>query len=811
MAVRVRRRKSVQQRPLHKRFENYLRSLFLPGDFTTLLIVLGLLLMPVLALNAAEWPLALHTTLPVLVISIGFGFILARSNYNELFALVISAIYGLCMVILIAAINEPGDLIQGLTGVFSRIADWLVDAATGGINQDDLVFTLLVATLFWFLAYNAVWHLFRIDRTWRVILPPALILITNSLFYTGVVNLDLYLLVFMFFALLLIVRSNLDAREWDWYMNGVRTSAQVRRQFLRVGAGLALVVLAIGWGAPSGDLQERLNRFQEFLQSDPLTQIAEFWNRLFSTIEAQGPATADYYGGDSLQLGGAIRLGEQEVFFVSAPPGRRYYWRSRVFGIYDRGNWLPDAQRRRTDNSPFDIFYTPEYLGSRVPIQQTFTMALNTSRLIYTAPQPARVELGTIIDLSYTPEQSMNISVIRPQRILARGDSYSATSLMTTASAPQLRGASTNYPQFIRDLYIPAAVPVRIQQLADQIVAQAGAVTPYDKAKAIESWLRVNITYNEAIPQPPENIDPVEWFLFELREGYCNYYASAMILMLRSQGIPARMAAGFAQGEFDAATGQYLVRERDAHTWVEVYFPSYGWVEFEPTSAQQPLDRDGDDQQSVPPPPEGQPPTPTATFTPEPTVTPTQDDFATPPPAESEGRTLPSPTPTFTPSPTPTPIIVPTQPPPMRQEPQGLLAYLLPVLGILLAIVLVIIALVIIVVFLWWWWEWRGLRGMSPVARAYARLERFITLIGLRFGIQQTPEERRKQVIKELPPAEAPVTAITRMYMIERYGPGPKDEDEVKVHEKVADEAWGSARSSILRRYFGRWIPFLRK
>ena len=102
---------------------------------------------------------------------------------------------------------------------------------------------------------------------------------------------------------------------------------------------------------------------------------------------------------------------------------------------------------------------------------------------------------------------------------------------------------------------------------------EANATTPYDRAKAIETWLRSNIVYNETIPQPPADQDPVDWLLFDLREGYCNYYASAMIMMLRTLGIPARMAAGFAQGTWDAAQNAYTVQERDAHTWVEVFSP----------------------------------------------------------------------------------------------------------------------------------------------------------------------------------------------------------------------------------------------
>src|SRR5690606_28782097 len=161
------------------------------------------------------------------------------------------------------------------------------------------------------------------------------------------------------------------------------------------------------------------------------------------------------------------------------------------------------------------------------------------------------------------------------------------------ASASQLRSAPAIYPQWVRDLYlyVSPSITQRTHDLARLIVQEAGAVTVYDQAKAIEGWLRQNIRYNETIPLPPRGQDPVDWVLFDLREGYCNYYASAMIMMLRTLDIPARMAAAFAQGTWDADRQQYVVEGRDAHTWVEVYFPGYGWIEFEPTAAQAPLSR----------------------------------------------------------------------------------------------------------------------------------------------------------------------------------------------------------------------------
>jgi hypothetical protein len=116
--------------------------------------------------------------------------------------------------------------------------------------------------------------------------------------------------------------------------------------------------------------------------------------------------------------------------------------------------------------------------------------------------------------------------------------------------------------------------------------------TPYDKTAAITGYLRREIEYANPLPEsPPAGADPIEWILFDLKQGCCNYYAAAEVLMLRSIGIPARMAVGFAEGAFDEETNAYIVRSLNAHAWPEVYFPSIGWIEFEPTGNQDPLDR----------------------------------------------------------------------------------------------------------------------------------------------------------------------------------------------------------------------------
>jgi transglutaminase-like putative cysteine protease len=796
---------------IRRRILNFWRRLFAPGDLTTLVVAIALLIMPALALANAGWSIALRTLIPVSTLGVVFGFLLARSQYNEFFALVIGGLYGFGIVMLVASLNQPGGFGVGLSEVISRLLQWLIDAITGGVNQDDLVFTLLISSLFWFLGYNIAWHVFRIDRVWRAILPPGLILIANNIYYVGGNNLTPYLIGYAFLSLLLMVRSHLETRQWEWYTSGVRVPKRLRRQFLRVGALLALITLVLGWGLPTGDLQQRLNEFQQFLQAEPLRELAEQWSRLFNTGDLQGPTTTDYYGGDSLQLSGAIRLGDQVVMLVNAPQTRRYYWRSRVFDRYTNGSWDASVTTRLTDpDAPLEISHEPYFDGVRTPVQQTFTISLNASRLVYAAPQPLRIDLPTRSDLRYGQagllQGVMNVSVIRPLRVLYRGDSYTATSLMSDATVDQLRTAPTTYEQEIIDIYLPVppGITPRTRALADQIVAETGAATAYDRAKAIERWLRTNIVYNEVIPQPPANQDSVDWFLFDLRQGYCNYYASSMIMMLRHLGIPARMGAGFTQGEWSEEEQAYIVRERDAHTWVEVYFPGYGWIEFEPTAAQRELNRGDQAPQQQNPTPQSPTATPTATPSPTPTSTPTPGGSNETPQEQSQVTATSAPT--LAPTPTATPIIVPTQPPPLRPPPRDSLSFLLNALGTAFLGILIFMLLIGLLLLLYWWWEWRGMRGMNPIVRAYARLERYLPLIGIRLAYEQTPDERRLRIIRELPAAEPPVNAITSLYMTERYAP-PRTPQANDPRDDVAEAAWTDARGTILQCWLRRLLP----
>ena len=490
---------------------------------------------------------------------------------------------------------------------------------------------------------------------------------------------------------------------------------------------------------------------------------------------------------------------------VQVLPSHRYYWRSSVFDTYQDGKWLSQADTNLTvRNSKYHV--DPIAADqSRQQVQQRFILETNTARLIYTVPQPESVNLPVSVHLRRQLPDWTNVYLMRPLRALRQGDSYITTSLISTASVEELRGAGELYPQWIWDtqLYVPPGVTGRTFELAQKIITDSGAVTPYDKAKVIERWLRNNIVYDEQIEAPPPTQDPIDWVLFDLKRGYCNYYASAMVMMLRTQNVPARMSAGFSQGDWNGS--EYVVRERDAHTWVEVYFPNYGWIEFEPTVARAALDRpetSAEQEESL------------NSLTASPTVTPTITATSTTQPTQLAqlGSDEMTSTPTFMPSPTMTPLGTPPVPPPLPDSQRTLPSWMIAILFTIGASLLLFALSVIVLALLWWRWEWYGFGNLSPVKRAYGCLERYVTkLLGIPLEDHQTPEEHYQQIIRRLPQQiGASASTIVQLYIEERYGEPVRDAQTSIRHARIVTRAWKRAREILLMTWAEQSVPWIR-
>jgi hypothetical protein len=230
-------------------------------------------------------------------------------------------------------------------------------------------------------------------------------------------------------------------------------------------------------------------------------------------------------------------------------------------------------------------------MRSRSVITQTVRNLLHNSSTIYGAPMPVGSDQQLLVDFTYDEQGTMQLQGLRSRFVLRAGDRYNVFSMVTTADAASLRTAPTDYPQDILDAYLQVPDTITPETIALAAELTAPFDNAYDKASAVEAWLRENISYNDQIDAPPVDSEPIHYTLFVSQEAYCTYYASAMAIMLRTQGIPARIVNGYAQGEFVEDANAYRVRANNAHTWVEVYFPEYGWIQFEPTAAIPVVDR----------------------------------------------------------------------------------------------------------------------------------------------------------------------------------------------------------------------------
>ncbi len=500
--------------------------------------------------------------------------------------------YGLFLIpwILVAALTRSGPWAQRAMNV-----GYDIGIAAGQVMRSETVgnpvlFILVMAVLFWFIGVTSGFTLVRYANVWASIIPAGLAIIVISHYDPANTEQGRIISGYLFLALLLIGRVTYLRYRREWQINRVSQSSESGMELGRAILLTVVVLLLLTWTAPA--IASSSTGARQFWQNltDPWDSLRSRLSDTVASLRGTTATVSDFYGED-LKLGTGTSLGDGVVFNVLPervlPTSVRNYWRARVYDHYLGGayGWTSDFLETQAFKATDEELLYPAWL-SRQKINFTFYSRVSFLETLYTGPFPLWVDKTGEALMIRSPDGTLDVGAVKVRIPLEAGDVYQVRSWISSPTAVQLRSSSVEYPQWIKDRYLqlPVTVTERLSALSRQITR--GMDNPYDKAAAITQYLRDNISYSQDVPTPPPGVEPVEWFLFDLQQGYCNYYASAEVLMLRSLGIPARMAAGFAQGEYDAASNQYVVHQRDAHAWPEVYFEGYGWIEFEPTVSQ---------------------------------------------------------------------------------------------------------------------------------------------------------------------------------------------------------------------------------
>lgn len=557
-------------------------------DFTSAFLLLAAIFTAASRLDATKWSPGLVIVPYIALFGVFAGLALGQSRFRPIWVTFFSTLYGIYIVGWQLGLTLDQDLswkerIQALTDrsflVISQFSN------QQGVT-DSILFILVMAVLFWILSCLAGYATTRQGNAWWSVLPTGLAVIAIHSFDPLLPQRALYLAVYLFFSLSLITRLNYLHHQLRWKEDQTLMPPNLSMDFIRFGLITVSLIVVIAWSTPN--LARSIPAVLEATR--PLRQswagFRERWEDAFASLQSTIGVQAKVYA-DSLELGQGDILTDQPEFSAMPPENIpfsvRFYWRASVYHEYLDGKWSNTIFAPTEFDPDDDALLLPE-TENRWEGEFKITTA-NYIATLYGPSQPAWFDRIGTTNLVVNPDGTSDLAKFVARTTLRPQQSYQVRSSLFSPTVKQLRESDTEYPEWVKERYLqlPATITARTRQLALEITQDLE--NPYDRAVAITNYLRENIQYQETVPRLPEGAEPVDWFLFEYQKGFCNYYATAEVVLLRLAGIPARWSIGYAQGERQA-DGTYLVRQLDAHSWPEAFFPGYGWIEFEPTVSQ---------------------------------------------------------------------------------------------------------------------------------------------------------------------------------------------------------------------------------
>lgn len=554
-----------------------------PVDFAAFLLLTGAIQVAVLRLVATDWIDALGLSVLFAFLGTALGLALGYSRFKRTGLYILSLAYpAIFLAFLVAALLYPEMAwVERYASISERLRLALQTLAGSQPLEDPFLFLLLFFISAWHLGAYAGFAFARFQRLGAAVFPATGAILLIQIFDANGDRNLIFLAVHLVFVLLLFGRSYHTTQRALWKERRLLSPSEAQSEIVFALALSATGLVLLAWLLPIPDYS--LSPLERWRRS-----ISEAWeknetiNNLTASLKTRETVASSLYGG-TLALGQEAPRSDTVLFYVEGPAGQsKPYWRVRSYEIYQDGLWRSGTIAQEPFRPEGASLILPEEQGT---VQRFwFTFVSGPVNVLVTPRYPVWVSRAS--SLVYTPIDSTRRDPIAFQltKPLFPGERYAVQVLQPVITEKQLRAAGAQYPAWVTERYLqlPEGLPLALASLAQEVTATAN--TPYDQALAITRYLRNTIRYTTSMPPAPPGRDPIIWFLFDYQAGFCNYYATAEVLLLRSLGIPARLVVGYAAGEYSG--GRYIVRERHAHAWPEVFFPGIGWVAFEPTSAE---------------------------------------------------------------------------------------------------------------------------------------------------------------------------------------------------------------------------------
>jgi transglutaminase-like putative cysteine protease len=506
------------------------------------------------------------------------GLLGAKGPLRPAWSLALSLWIGFATVLVAQALAGSGrSWPERLAQVSDQLWGWFWALPLAGPVHDQIVFSSALAAAAYLVGLCCAWLVFRFGNGWAPLIAQATIGILH-LSYATVDSVPPFLSSVVA-GLLTVASLELHRRQSYWRAIGVPVQAASSAWTLASACVLVGLALVLAHQLPAGQLQAELaTRYQAL--TGPWKETQRLVDRFVGGARGQARPGSDLSFGARLEPREAFELGSEPLLQVRATGPS--YWRTATYDRYDGRSIQASASARRDYPADRPLASDPDAARPRQTVEQTITVLSNNASAAFSPEAPAR--FSTPINLEIRAVE-WDLAAVRHEPPLRQGQTYVLQASLALAGRRELIEAGQSYPDWLgRYLELPASVPERVGALARQVTG--AAATPFEQAAAIEVYLR-GLTYETRTVAPPTYRDWADFVLFDSRAGYCDYLATTMVVMLRTQRIPARVASGFAPGPFDEERQAWLLRESEAHSWVEVYFPGFGWQVFEPSASRQ--------------------------------------------------------------------------------------------------------------------------------------------------------------------------------------------------------------------------------